>query len=181
MDYEFDAFTEGVDAGGLRSRNQIKLIIEYLAVLLSEPLTADVAIEALTTSALANYFETAQAIAELVSSGNLTKDESGVLTITKKGSESLNELMSGIPASVREAAMTSASVIQLRKRNEGAANASIIPNGDCYDVVCKIMHKDTVLVELKLHADDYDQAYKIKTSFVENPEKVYEAVVSLLY
>ncbi len=181
MDYEFDAFTEGVDAGGLRSRNQIKLIIEYLAVYLSEPLTSDVAVESLTTSALANYFETRQAVEELVTSGNLSRDENDELTITKKGLDSLNELMGEIPASVKETAMTSASVIQLRMRNEGAANASIVKNGDAYEVVCKIMHKDTVLVELKLHADDYDQAYKIKESFVESPEKIYEAVVSLLY
>ena len=181
MDYEFDAFTKGVDAGGLRSRNQIKLIIEYLAMYLSEPLTSDVVIESLTVSALANYFETTQAVEELVSSGNLTRNENNELTITKKGSDSLRELMDGIPASVRETAMTSASVIQLRKRNEGAANASIVKNGEAYEVVCKIMHRDTVLVELKLHADDYEQARKIKESFVESPEKIYEAVVSLLY
>lgn len=181
MDYEFDAFTEGVDAGGLRSKKEIKLIIEYLVLYLNDSVTSDVVIEALTGSALANYFETTQAVDELVASGNLTRGENNELTITKKGSDSLKELMDGIPASVREAAMTSASVIQLRNRNEGAANASIVKNGEAYEVVCKIMHKDTVLVELKLHADDYTQASKIKKSFVESPEKIYEAVVSLLY
>ncbi len=181
MDYEFDAFTEGVDAGGLRSKKEIKLIIEYLVLYLNDSVTSDVVIEALTGSALANYFETTQAVDELVTSGNLTRGENNELTITKKGSDSLKELMDGIPASVREAAMTSASVIQLRNRNEGAANAAIVKNGEAYEVVCKIMHKDTVLVELKLHADDYTQASKIKKSFVESPEKIYEAVVSLLY
>lgn len=181
MDYEFDAFTEGVDAGGLRSKKEIKLIIEYLVLYLNDSVTSDVVIEALTGSALANYFETTQAVDELVASGNLTRGENNELTITKKGSDSLKELMDGIPASVREAAMTSASVIQLRNRNEGAANAAIVKNGEAYEVVCKIMHKDTVLVELKLHADDYTQASKIKKSFVESPEKIYEAVVSLLY
>lgn len=181
MDYEFDAFTEGVDAGGLRSKKEIKLIIEYLVLYLNDSVTSDVVIEALTGSALANYFETTQAVDELVASGNLTRGENNELTITKKGSDSLKELMDGIPASVREAAMTSASVIQLRNRNEGAANAAIVKNGEAYEVVCKIMHKDTVLVELNLHADDYTQASKIKKSFVESPEKIYEAVVSLLY
>lgn len=181
MDYEFDAFTEGVDAGGLRSKKEIKLIIEYLVLYLNDSVTSDVVIEALTGSALANYFETTQAVDELVASGNLTRGKNNELTITKKGSDSLKELMDGIPASVREAAMTSASVIQLRNRNEGAANAAIVKNGEAYEVVCKIMHKDTVLVELKLHADDYTQASKIKKSFVESPEKIYEAVVSLLY
>ncbi|MCQ2476947.1 MAG: DUF4364 family protein [Clostridia bacterium] len=181
MDYEFDAFTEGVDAGGLRSKKEIKLIIEYLVLYLNDSVTSDVVIEALTGSALANYFETTQAVDELVASGNLTRGENNELTITKKGSDSLKELMDGIPASVREAAMTSASIIQLRNRNEGAANAAIVKNGEAYEVVCKIMHKDTVLVELKLHADDYTQASKIKKSFVESPEKIYEAVVSLLY
>lgn len=181
MNYEFDAFSEGVADGGLRNKNQIKLVIEYLSALLTDPLTKEVAVEALTSSSLANYFETVQAIDELISMGNIKLGEDNVLVLTRQGSESLDTLMNEIPASIRESAISAASIIQLRKKNEEATNTKIIKNGDSYDVVCKIMNKDVTLVELKLHADDYEQADKIKNTFIEKPEKLYEAVVSLLY
>ena len=92
MDYDSNTFNEGVSPGGLRSTTQIKLLIEYLASALDEPLTKDVAVEALTTHMLANYFETVQAIEELLRNGSLQKAGDGTLALTGIGKESLGEL-----------------------------------------------------------------------------------------
>ena len=85
MDYDSNAFTQGVSPGGLRNTAQIKLLIEYLVSRLDEPLTADIAVEALTKHMLANYFESVQAVDELTENGSLLRDESGILTLTDKG------------------------------------------------------------------------------------------------
>ena len=38
MDNEFDAFTQGVEPGGLRSRMQIKLLITFIVSRAGEPM-----------------------------------------------------------------------------------------------------------------------------------------------
>ena len=178
MDNEFNAFEEGVSPGGLRNRNQIKLLIEYLADSLAEPLTADTAVESLTAHSLANYFEAVQAVDELVSNGSLLRDDNGTLMLTKIGSETLRELKSELPASVREVALNDAVEIQMRKRNEGITDVKIQPAGDGFNVICRIFHKEETLMELTLRAEDFDQAERIRTVFLKDPEKIYNQIIS---
>lgn len=181
MDYEFNAFTEGVSPGGLRSTNQIKLLIEYLVTSLDEPLTADTAVEALTVHMLANYFEAAQAVDELIANESLTRDENDVLTITEKGTAALGELIGELPVSVRERAMSDAAAIQMKKRIEGTTSAEIVETENGFNVICKILHREKILMELTLHAVDYEQADKIRSNFNDNPAGIYGQLISMLY
>ena len=181
MDYDSNVFTQGVTPGGLRNSAQIKLLIEYLVSALEEPLTAEMAVEALTKHMLANYFEAAQAVDELVKNGSLTKDESGCLFITEKGRLTLTELDDELPATVRERAVTDAAFMQMRRRIQGATDSKIEPADDGYKVICKVFHKDKVLMEITLYAVDYEQADKIRNSFDDDPAGVYGSVISALY
>ena len=181
MDYDSNTFTEGVSPGGLRSTTQIKLLIEYLASALDEPLTKEVAVEALTMHMLANYFETVQAVEELLKNGSLRKAEDGTLQLTDIGRETLSELFGELPASVRERALADGAAVQLRKRIEGSTVCKIEPADSGYNVICQILHKDNVLMGLTLHAVDYEQADKIRTSFNDNTAKIYGQIISMLY
>ena len=62
MDNEFDAFTQGVEPGGLRSRMQIKLLITFIVSRAGEPMKDSMIIEALQLHGLANYFEARERI-----------------------------------------------------------------------------------------------------------------------
>ena len=181
MDYDNSTFNEGVSPGGLRSTTQIKLLLEYLASALEEPLTREVAVEALTTHMLANYFETVQAIEELLRNGSLVKGEKDTLLLTDVGRESLGELYGEIPASVGERALADAASVQLRKRIEGSTVCRIEQAESGYNVICRILHKDNILMELTLHAVDYEQADKIRNSFNDNTAKIYGQIISMLY
>ena len=57
MNNEFDAFSQGVEPGGLRSKTQIKLLVNYLVANIREPINSSTIIEALQVHGLANYFE----------------------------------------------------------------------------------------------------------------------------
>ena len=179
MDYDSNAFSQGVSPGGLRNTAQIKLLVEYLVSRLDEPLTADVAVEALTLHMLANYFESVQAVEELVGNGSLLRDESGILTLTDKGRRTLAEIGGELPASVRERALADAAAVLLRKRLAGATESKIEPAGEGYNVICSILHKDKVLMSVTLSAVDYEQAEKIRDRFNEDPAGIYGSVISL--
>ncbi len=179
MDYDSNAFTQGVSPGGLRNTAQIKLLIEYLVSRLDEPLTADIAVEALTKHMLANYFESVQAVDELTENGSLLRDESGILTLTDKGRRTLSEIGGELPASVRERALADAAAVQLRKRLEGATDAKIEQAEEGYNVTCRILHKNKVLMSVTLSAVDYEQAEKIRDTFNDDPAGIYGSIISL--
>ena len=54
---EFDAFTGGVADGGLRTKNDIKILICYMLATLDAPFSKNDMIRVLQETALANYFE----------------------------------------------------------------------------------------------------------------------------
>ena len=71
---EFDALTAGVKPGGLRSKQDIKLLICYLLSSIPQGLSKTDLINVLQDNNLANYFEVASAFDELLKQGNLTEE-----------------------------------------------------------------------------------------------------------
>lgn len=71
MDLEYDAFDEGIEPGGLRSRNEIKVLVCYLLKSIEQPISKQLINEILQENSLANYFEINQAVSDLVRAGSL--------------------------------------------------------------------------------------------------------------
>ena len=114
---EYDSFSEGVELGGLRTKNEIKILIGYLLSRLDTPLTREQLDEIICGEEIANYFEMSQALCELVDNGNI-KIEDNELIITEKGRENSETLEHDIPYTVREKAFNTAVRLQTRLRRE---------------------------------------------------------------
>ena len=67
----FDTFDEGIAPGGLRSKNEIKILICYLYASVQDKMSQSLVIEAIRADELANFFEIVIAFDELVRDGNL--------------------------------------------------------------------------------------------------------------
>ena len=98
---EYDSFSEGVELGGLRTKNEIKILIGYLLSRLDTPLKREQLDEIICGEELANYFEMSQALSELADSGNV-KIRDNELSITEKGKKNSETLEHDIPFTVRE-------------------------------------------------------------------------------
>jgi hypothetical protein len=83
----YDAFTAGIEPGGLRTKNEIRILICYLLDSVDVPLKKDDIIEIMQANGLANYFEVADAIAEMCQKGILCyeNDNSSILVLGKNG------------------------------------------------------------------------------------------------
>ncbi|MBQ3006174.1 MAG: DUF4364 family protein [Clostridia bacterium] len=180
MDNEFNAFTDGVEPGGLRNRTQIKILITYVISKLSDPIKDSMMIEALQLHGLANYFEVIQAVDELLDNGNLSTSE-GFLYLTPKGELSVAELSKEIPKSVKETALADALNLQLLEKREGENTVEVkkIENG--YYVTFRVIHKEETLMELTVYAADSEQAETIKHNFLKNPSHIYSTVITSLF
>ena len=71
---EYDAFDAGIELGGLRSRDDIRLLICYLLKSVDAPMTRQMLNDAMQEDGLANFFEVGQAMEELLKTGNITAD-----------------------------------------------------------------------------------------------------------
>lgn len=177
---EFDAFSAGVEPGGLRNTTQIKVLITFITSRLKEPISTDMMLEALQLHGLANYFEATQALDELISTGNVTLAD-GKLEITPKGRLSVAELAEDIPRTVKETALADALNLQLLEKREGENSVEIEPASNGFNVTFKVTHKGNVLMALTVYAADLEQAQLIKLNFLKEPSRFYSTVITTLF
>lgn len=176
---EYESFSEGVELGGLRTKNEIKILICYLLSRLETPLTREQLDEVICGEELANYFEMSQALSELTGNDNVYI-KNNELIITRKGRDNSETLEHDIPYTVKERALNAAIRLQTRLRRERENKISIdkVENG-CY-VTISVVDADDELMSVKLFVADYDQALAVKERFLEDPVRIYSNIVALL-
>ena len=74
MAMENNAFTEGIAPGGLRTKNDIRILLCYLLTSVGAPIRRDDIIRIMQENSLCNYFEVTEAIAELTEKGAFLTD-----------------------------------------------------------------------------------------------------------
>ena len=67
----YDAFSAGVEPGGLRNRNEIKVLIAFLLKNTERGLSRRQLMEVIQREGLANYFEASQALESLIEGGSV--------------------------------------------------------------------------------------------------------------
>ena len=70
-----DAFSAGVEPGGLYTVQEIKILICYMLLGVGEPLPRDAITDILAGDGMANFFEITAAIDELTRQGHLTEQD----------------------------------------------------------------------------------------------------------
>lgn len=181
---EFDAFDAGIELGGLRNRDDIRLLICYLLKSVDAPMTRQLLNEAMQEDGLANYFEVGQAIEELLKTGNITADildEDEVITVTAKGREAAELLQTSLPRTVREKAVNSAIRLTTRAKieRENKIEVKKEENGG-YTITFTLFDKETELMKLSVYVSDSLQLEQVKQNFINDPVKVYSTIITSL-
>ncbi|MGN0503176.1 MAG: DUF4364 family protein [Ruminococcus sp.] len=180
----FDTFDEGVTLGGVRSKNEIRILICYLLNCVKENMDKELVVQAITIDELANYFEVSAAFDDLIKNGNIKESEiiDGIQTyeLTDNGKMIANQLESILSYTVKEKAYAKA--IQLlgekKKRRENSVDIKKTENG--FDVICKISGGDMDLLTFTLYAPTFEQAMLMKKNFFDNPSTVYKVMLALM-
>ena len=101
----FDTFDEGILPGGLRSKNEIKILICYLFNSVKENIDKEIIINSILNESLANYFEVSSAFDELVLNGNLKEQQDNIgengFVLTQNGRMIASQLETSLPHSVK--------------------------------------------------------------------------------
>lgn len=181
---EYDAFDAGIELGGLRNRDDIRLLVCYLLKSVDSPMTRQMLNEAMQEDGLANYFEVGQAIEELLKTANITADILGdeeVITVTQKGREAAEMLQTSLPRTVRERAVNSAIrlITKARVERENKIEVKKEENGG-YTITFTLFDKNTQFMKLSVYVCDSLQLEQVKQNFINDPVKVYSTIITSL-
>lgn len=175
-----DAFTGGVDPGGLWTKNDIRILLCYILDSVGAPLSGEDISGIMQGKALANYFETGDALAGLEAAGHIRGTPEGYV-IEPTGREIARGLDTGLPLAVRDKALEAAVTLLARARakRENRVEIEDLPNG-CR-VKCAISGGgEADLMELGLYVPDRAQARVIEEHFYRDPEGVYRLLLAAL-
>ena len=175
-----EAFTAGVRPGGLTDDTQIRMLLCYL-VKVAGPVKRETMQGALLQEQLVNYFEFADALAEVEKQQLVTVDEDGRYTITRRGTTVADTLAYDLPRSVRERAVAAVLRCQTWARKEAKYSASITekPDGHC-SVRCTVKGLDEALFCLDLGPPDRLSAELVKKQFILKGNEIYQLLVNKL-
>jgi hypothetical protein len=177
---QYDAFSAGVQPGGLRDKNEIKLLICYMLSSISPGLTKDDIIRVLQENALANYFDIADAFSDLLENGHILPTADGQrFTAADTGKTIAKNLDVVLPLSVRERALAATLNLQAAERLENENQVRIKKNEHGYTVDCNISGGDFNLLSFQLYAPDMLQAKMIKRNFHTDPARFYRCILAL--
>lgn len=178
----FDTFDQGINLGGMRSKNEIKTLICYLYNSVKENMDKGIVIQAILKQGLANYFETSSAFDDLVMNGNLipADDEHKTYSLTKNGAEIAKQLDSTVAYTIKEKAYACAVKLLAEKKKEIENKVNIMKNDNGFTVECSVSGGDMELMKLDIYAPEMEQALILKKNFLDNPKKAYKIMLALL-
>ena len=175
-----DAFSAGVEPGGLYSSQEIKILICYMLMGAGEPMQRQAVLDIVAGGGMANFFEASAAIDELVRLHNLEETEDGALMVTETGRHAASTLSTMIPYTLRERSVKAALQLLTRIRRERENQVEILKGENGCQVTCRIQDKAVFLLSLTLNVADDLQAKLIKEQFLSQPELLYRSVLAIL-
>ena len=175
-----DAFSAGVEPGGLYSSQEIKILICYMLAGVDEPLPRQSVLEIIAAGGMANFFEAGAAIDELIRLHNLTEGEDGRLYLTEDGRQAASTLSGMIPFTLRERSVQAALKLLTRMRREKETRVTVKKLEHGRLVTCEIQDAGQPLLSFSLRVADDLQAGLIRERFLEDPTLIYSSLIALL-
>ncbi len=174
-----NAFSSGIEPGGLTDKNQIKILICYMIKCVDLGLTGKQIADILSADGLVNYFETLQAVNELNNLGHIyEKDE--LYSLSESGERIVSELDTALPISVRDKAVHSAMQAARIYQNCKDNSAVICESENGFDIICEVKDRGHLMMRSVIAVPDKLQAEMIKERFIKNSAFIYSSTL-LLY
>lgn len=178
---KYDTFLAGVDPGGLRSKQEIKILICYILSNASQALKKADVISLIQENGIANYFELSEAISELLSSKNVEcGNDEEILMLTRSGKMISEQLQDLLPRSIKDKSLKAVDKLIRRRKIEKENEVSIVKNDYGYNVIFKVSGGEFDLMSMTLHVPDMKQAKLFKEGFYSDPSYIYRGILAML-
>lgn len=179
---DFDALTANVAPGGLNNRTEIRILLCCLLADAKQPVPARPLKEGLHFEGLANYFEVAYALEDLLKTGSirLLDKAQELYAVTESGKMVADTLRGDLPVTVLQKATQLTARILSRARHEKENKVEFETVGNGCMVHCSIMEGERAVMKISLLVPDRICANRVRDSFLEDPESIYVEVMERL-
>lgn len=180
----FDTFDEGIIPGGMRSKNEIRVLICYLFYSVKENLTKEIVTQSILKEGLANYFEISSAFDDLINNNNLQEVPSDkkekAFVLSENGKMIASQLDTTLAYTVKEKAYSCATKLLAQKETERDNTVDIVKTENGFNVVCVVTDGNMELMNVTLYAPSMEQALIMKKNFFESPSTFYKTMLALM-
>ncbi len=174
---EHDAIYNG--PGSLGSVTEIKILICYILKSVNGPVPETVLTQLLHYEGIANYFEVASALSELLKTGMVSVTEKG-FTATERGAETAETLRESVPKATIEKAIKAVTTVLTRLRREKETNIKIDKASVGFDVTFSVIENGRTMMKVTLNVPDKLTADYIKDRVLNDPSYVYAGLFELV-
>ncbi|MBE6806637.1 MAG: DUF4364 family protein [Ruminococcaceae bacterium] len=175
-----DAFTAGVEPGGLTSTQEIRILLCYMLDTVGQAINREEVTDILTAGGMANYFDIEDAIEELIRQQHLVEADKKIAT-TVTGAQIGQSLSVRIPYTLRqrsvEAALKLLKRIKIQRDNQ--VEITKLEEGG-YAVTCTVQDRGMDLLTVTLRVADRNQADCIKEQFLNDPSLLFRSNLAVL-
>ena len=186
MDFKLDAFPVDDTVGGIRSTEKIRIIICYILKNVDSPLTRDNIQSALYDNGIANYFEISQAIDNLIDVGAV-EISNNCLVLNRKGEQIARDLNDELSLFIKNKAVRATKLTAIYEKRKKENAVSVVKVDDKkYRLDITLLsgqaeeENTDELIKVSVSATDYLQAETMKTTFLNNPVRLYENIIEAL-
>ena len=178
---QFDAFTGGIENGGLRSQNSIKMIACYILANAGKNITAEHIVKTMVEGKIANYFEITNAISQMIKLNNFIENSDKTLSITPECKSAIDIVEKDLPLTIRDKSIKLCRKIMAQEIYEKENKVEIEKISNGYTVTCHVCDVDKDFMALSLFVPTQTQAEVLKEKFLTNPVAVYENLIDSIF
>ena len=164
----------------IHEKIKIKILILFIVRRLPEPVVFDMLTEAVVCNEAISYFDFAECVADLVSTGHLQLKD-GLYSVTVKGRRNGEITENNLSYTLRKLAEESASAICKKLSRDSMIRTSCTPNSDGGCTVALAL-SDGVgdIISMEMFAADERYGQKLERGFRKNAEGIYNAMLEML-
>ena len=179
---EHDASSAGVARGGLFSTAEIKILICYILNAIQEPVPVDMLANVLHYEGIANAFEVSDAVVSLANLGQIeaVNESEQTYTVTARGRDTAETLKTSLSSVVKERAYLAVMKMLAKFKNAKDNTFEITKENGATYLSCSAIDGGKPFLTVKLLITDEDQGSYIREKFLENPSKIYSAIIEML-
>lgn len=175
-----DAFTAGVEPGGLTNTQEIRILLCYMLDTVGKAMRREDVTEILVAGGMANYFDIEDAIEELLRQQHLVEADKKIAT-TVTGAQIGQSLSVRIPYTLRQRSVEAA--LKLLKRIEVERDNKVeivkLEEGG-YAVTCTVRDREMDLLSVTLRVADSGQAERVREQFLSDPALLFRSNLAVL-
>ena len=175
-----NVFTAGVAPGGLRSLEEIQILICYMLCSIKEPVPREMLPEIIAGNGMANFFDVGAAMDDLLKKGHIAESGSGMLTAAAGGREISETLFRSLPFTLRERSVNLAIQLLSRARCRSQSSADIEKTDEGFEVTCQLLDGGKPMLSVSVTTADALQAEAVKKSFLQDPAVLYRSTLAVL-